>query len=341
MRLGASTHERLEARGRASGGKSALALCYIEEGLRTDEHPGIVFRPGPAGRRPGLAAATSPCSPRSVSTTCQMSRRVPTSAGRRTPEPPCARSGRSAERSEPFRSFYLVEKSAPRCDPPYPSAGSVAGRPDAAIVVIEHPDDDFHRYAGRSGLASQLAQEPVGEVLVAEPHVVPPRPQRQGTGEASLCARGRWRRGRRGNSEPTDSLERAHSPMRVRSDPCPADRAASARPKAPPQPPGPRPATHAGPPSQLARELTGHGNCATPGGRRWRKAGHCADSTPDSRVPDGGRRSVRTWRDPRAKLVRIHANTQRPPMIDDATITVRLKLWRRAPCSEQGSLERT
>lgn len=27
---------------------------YIEEGLRMDRHPGIVFRPGPAGRRPGL-----------------------------------------------------------------------------------------------------------------------------------------------------------------------------------------------------------------------------------------------------------------------------------------------
>jgi hypothetical protein len=58
VRMGASTHERLEARGRASGGKSALALRYIEEGLRTDEHPGIVFRLGPAGRRPGLAAGT-------------------------------------------------------------------------------------------------------------------------------------------------------------------------------------------------------------------------------------------------------------------------------------------
>ncbi len=56
VRLGASTNERLETRGRASGGKSALGLRYIEEGLRTDEHPGIVFRPGPAGRRPGLAA---------------------------------------------------------------------------------------------------------------------------------------------------------------------------------------------------------------------------------------------------------------------------------------------
>ena len=56
MRLGADAHERLEKRGRDSGGKSALGLRYIEEGLRSDEHPGIVFRPGPAGRRPGLAA---------------------------------------------------------------------------------------------------------------------------------------------------------------------------------------------------------------------------------------------------------------------------------------------
>lgn len=33
---------------------SRLAERYIEEGLRADGHPGIVFRDGPAGRRAGL-----------------------------------------------------------------------------------------------------------------------------------------------------------------------------------------------------------------------------------------------------------------------------------------------
>jgi len=36
--------------------KTALAERYVEEGLRMDAHPGIVFRDGPAGRRPGLAS---------------------------------------------------------------------------------------------------------------------------------------------------------------------------------------------------------------------------------------------------------------------------------------------
>jgi hypothetical protein len=34
--------------------KSALAERYIEEGLSMDTFPGIVFRDGPAGRRPGV-----------------------------------------------------------------------------------------------------------------------------------------------------------------------------------------------------------------------------------------------------------------------------------------------
>lgn len=33
-----------------------LAERYIDEGLRMDDHPGIVFRAGPMGRRAGLAA---------------------------------------------------------------------------------------------------------------------------------------------------------------------------------------------------------------------------------------------------------------------------------------------
>ena len=56
MRLRADLHERLTIRARGAGGesRSALAARLIDEGLRTDSHPGIVFRPGPAGRRPGL-----------------------------------------------------------------------------------------------------------------------------------------------------------------------------------------------------------------------------------------------------------------------------------------------
>jgi hypothetical protein len=48
--------DRLERRGaRAGMNKSRLAERYIDEGIRIDDHPGIVFRDGPAGRRPGLA----------------------------------------------------------------------------------------------------------------------------------------------------------------------------------------------------------------------------------------------------------------------------------------------
>lgn len=46
----------LEERSRQMGqAKSELAKTLIEEGLRMEAHPGIVFRPGPVGRRPGLA----------------------------------------------------------------------------------------------------------------------------------------------------------------------------------------------------------------------------------------------------------------------------------------------
>lgn len=47
--------DRLDARARRAGEpKSRLAERYIDEGMRVEEHPGIVFRDGPAGRRPGL-----------------------------------------------------------------------------------------------------------------------------------------------------------------------------------------------------------------------------------------------------------------------------------------------
>jgi hypothetical protein len=36
--------------------RSELAKTLLEEGLRMAEHPGIVFRSGPAGRRPALVS---------------------------------------------------------------------------------------------------------------------------------------------------------------------------------------------------------------------------------------------------------------------------------------------
>ena len=56
IRMPDEVREQLEATAKARGEtRSALMQRYIEEGLRTDRHPGIVFRSGPAGRRPGLA----------------------------------------------------------------------------------------------------------------------------------------------------------------------------------------------------------------------------------------------------------------------------------------------
>jgi hypothetical protein len=54
-RYATETLERLEQRARQEGSsRSALIQRYVAEGLEMDEHPGIVFRSGPAGRRPGL-----------------------------------------------------------------------------------------------------------------------------------------------------------------------------------------------------------------------------------------------------------------------------------------------
>ena len=48
---------RLDRRARTEGrGRSALIQRYVAEGLEMDEYPGLVFRSGPAGRRPGLMA---------------------------------------------------------------------------------------------------------------------------------------------------------------------------------------------------------------------------------------------------------------------------------------------
>jgi hypothetical protein len=53
--LDATTLDRLAERERETGqSQSVLAQRYIEEGLRMERHPGIVFVDGPAGRRPAL-----------------------------------------------------------------------------------------------------------------------------------------------------------------------------------------------------------------------------------------------------------------------------------------------
>jgi len=55
-RLDAGVVDRLERRGARAGlNKSRLAERYIDEGVRMDDHPGVVFRDGPTGRRAGLA----------------------------------------------------------------------------------------------------------------------------------------------------------------------------------------------------------------------------------------------------------------------------------------------
>lgn len=49
-------HRRLKASAhRRDVGVSTLAERLIDEGLRMDAHPAVVFRDGPAGRRPALA----------------------------------------------------------------------------------------------------------------------------------------------------------------------------------------------------------------------------------------------------------------------------------------------
>lgn len=48
--------ERLEQRSEQAGtSRSRLAERYVDEGTRMDEHPGIVFRGRPTGRRAALA----------------------------------------------------------------------------------------------------------------------------------------------------------------------------------------------------------------------------------------------------------------------------------------------
>lgn len=57
LRVRVDLHDRLTRRALGAGNesRSRLAARLIDEGLRMDAHPGIVFRPGPGGRRAGLS----------------------------------------------------------------------------------------------------------------------------------------------------------------------------------------------------------------------------------------------------------------------------------------------
>ncbi len=56
-RYPSDTLKRLDRRARTEGhSRSMLIQRYVAEGIEMDEHPGIVFRSGPAGRRPGLVS---------------------------------------------------------------------------------------------------------------------------------------------------------------------------------------------------------------------------------------------------------------------------------------------
>ena len=55
VRVGEDLLAQLDTHSRRSGqSRSAVAKRLLQEGLRMEEHPPIVFRSGPAGRRAGL-----------------------------------------------------------------------------------------------------------------------------------------------------------------------------------------------------------------------------------------------------------------------------------------------
>ena len=57
FRLANDVIDRLDRYAASVGSnRNTVAERFLEEALRLVEHPGIVFRDGPAGRRPGLAA---------------------------------------------------------------------------------------------------------------------------------------------------------------------------------------------------------------------------------------------------------------------------------------------
>jgi hypothetical protein len=55
-RWAADVLDRLQRRSELTGtNKSRLAERYVDEGTRMDDHPGVIFRNGPTGRRAALA----------------------------------------------------------------------------------------------------------------------------------------------------------------------------------------------------------------------------------------------------------------------------------------------
>lgn len=57
VRMNRGTAARIRARAEARGERLSDAVRrYAEEGDRAETHPGIVFRPGPTGRRAALAS---------------------------------------------------------------------------------------------------------------------------------------------------------------------------------------------------------------------------------------------------------------------------------------------
>jgi uncharacterized protein (DUF433 family) len=55
IRMDPKSLERLDAESRRMRlSRSEVARTLLDEGLRMEAHPGIVFRPGPTGRRAGL-----------------------------------------------------------------------------------------------------------------------------------------------------------------------------------------------------------------------------------------------------------------------------------------------
>jgi len=55
FRIDAATIDALDELARSrDAGRTEMAATLLEEGIRMERHPGIVFAPGPAGRRPTL-----------------------------------------------------------------------------------------------------------------------------------------------------------------------------------------------------------------------------------------------------------------------------------------------
>lgn len=88
LRIGEETFHWLEAESRRTGKtRSALARMLLEEGRRREAHPGIVFRPGPGGRRPGLAGGPDVLGGRARPSGRRGARRGGAATGRRANRP--------------------------------------------------------------------------------------------------------------------------------------------------------------------------------------------------------------------------------------------------------------